>query len=92
MSGITCLQVWVEHLEKKKVLVSQSCLTLCNLMSYSLLGSSVHEILWERDWNGQPYPSPWDIPDPGIKPGSPALQANCYSNMCYFKSFLIMIP
>ena len=26
-------------------------------------------------WNGLPYPSPGDRPDPGIKPGSPALQA-----------------
>ena len=25
-------------------------------------------------WNGLPFPSPGDIPDPGIKPGSPALQ------------------
>ena len=24
-------------------------------------------------WNGLPFPSPGDLPDPGIKPGSPAL-------------------
>ena len=27
-------------------------------------------------WNGLPYPSPGDLPDPGIKPESPALQAD----------------
>ena len=27
-------------------------------------------------WSGLPFPSPEDLPDPGIKPGSPALQAN----------------
>ena len=27
-------------------------------------------------WNGQSFPSPGDLPDPGIKPGSPALQAD----------------
>ena len=27
-------------------------------------------------WNGQPFPSPGDLPDPGIEPGSPALQAD----------------
>ena len=27
-------------------------------------------------WNGLPFPSPGDLPDPGIEPGSPALQAN----------------
>ena len=25
---------------------------------------------------GQPFPSPWDIPNQGIEPGSPALQAD----------------
>ena len=27
-------------------------------------------------WSGLPFPSPGDLPDPGIKPGSPALQAD----------------
>ena len=27
-------------------------------------------------WSGLPFPSPGDIPDPGIKPGSRALQSN----------------
>ena len=27
-------------------------------------------------WSGLPFPSPWDLPDPGIEPGSPALQAD----------------
>ena len=27
-------------------------------------------------WKGQPFPSPWDLPDPGSKPRSPALQAD----------------
>ena len=27
-------------------------------------------------WNGLPFPSPGDLPEPGINPGSPALQAN----------------
>ena len=25
-------------------------------------------------WSGLPFPSPGDLPDPGIKPASPALQ------------------
>ena len=53
-----------------KVLVAQSCLTLCDPMDYSLPGSSVHGILQVRilEWVV--------IPDPGIKPGSPTLQAD----------------
>ena len=27
-------------------------------------------------WSGLPFPSPGDLPDPGIKPGSPALQGD----------------
>ena len=26
-------------------------------------------------WSGLPFPSPGDLPDPGMEPGSPALQA-----------------
>ena len=29
-------------------------------------------------WNGLPFPSPGDLPNPGIKPGSPALQVDFY--------------
>ena len=27
-------------------------------------------------WSGLPFPSPGDLPDPGIDPGSPAFQAD----------------
>ena len=27
-------------------------------------------------WSGFPFPSPRDLPDPGIEPGSPAVQAD----------------
>ena len=27
-------------------------------------------------WSGLPFPSPGDLPDPGIEPGPPALQAD----------------
>jgi len=27
-------------------------------------------------WNGQSFPSPGDLPEPGIKPESPALQVD----------------
>ena len=32
-------------------------------------------------WSGLPFPSPGDIPDPGIKPGSPAVQALLLSEL-----------
>ena len=27
-------------------------------------------------WSGLPFPSPWDLPDSGIEPGSPTFQAD----------------
>ena len=35
------------------------------------MGSSRQEY-----WSGLPFPSPGDLPDPGVEPGSPALQAD----------------
>ena len=31
-------------------------------------------------WSGLPFPSPGDLPDPGIKPGSPALEADALTS------------
>ena len=31
-------------------------------------GFSVHGILQQKHWSGLPFPSPGDLPDPGIKP------------------------
>ena len=59
---------------KVKVLVAQLCPTLCDPMDSSLSGSSVFGILQVTIQVGLPFPSPGDLPDTGIKPGSPALQ------------------
>ena len=34
------------------------------------------EISRQEHWSGLPFPSPGDLPELGIKPGSPALQAD----------------
>ena len=31
-------------------------------------------------WSGLPFASPGDLPDPGIEPGSPALQADALTS------------
>ena len=58
------------------VLVAQSCPTLCDTMDYSTPGSSVHGIVRQEYWSGLPFPFPGDLPDPGIEPRFPALQAD----------------
>ena len=54
-------------------LVAQLCPTLCDLMDCSLPGFSVHGIPRPECWSGLPFPSPGDLPDPEIQPGSPTL-------------------
>ena len=52
---------------------AQSCLTLWDPMSYSLPDSSVHSCLeYSRQeyWSGLPFPTPGDLPDPGVGPSS----------------------
>ena len=55
------------------VLVTKLCPTLCDTMDYSLPGSSVMGFPRQEDWSGLPFPSPEYLPNPGIKPISPAL-------------------
>ena len=31
-------------------------------------------------WSGLPFPSPGDLPDPGIEPGSPSFQADAVTS------------
>ena len=36
------------------------------------------EISRQEYWSGLPFPSPEDLSDPGIKPGSPVLQVDSF--------------
>ena len=63
---------------KVKVLVVQSCLTFYNTMDYRpphqaplSMGFSKQEY-----WSGLSFPSPGDLPDPGIESRSSALQVD----------------
>ena len=57
-------------------LVTQLCLTLCNIMVCSLPGSFVHGISQRKYWSELPFPSPGDLPGQGIEPRSPTLQVD----------------
>ena len=57
-----------------KVLAVQSCSTLCDLMDYRVHEDPLSvEFSRQEYWNGLPCSSPGDLPDPEIKPMSPAL-------------------
>ena len=57
--------------------VAQSCPTLCdpvNCVAYQAPPSM--EFPRQEYWSGLPFPSPGDLPDLGIEPRSPELQAD----------------
>ena len=59
------------------MLVTQLCLTLCHPMDCNLPGLPLSmEVSRQEYCSGLPFPSPGDLPDPGIEPQSPALQGD----------------
>ena len=56
-------------------LVTQSCLTIATPWIVALQAPLSMGFSRQEYWSGLPCPSPGDLPDPGIKPWSPALQA-----------------
>ena len=58
------------------VLVAQLCSTLYDPMDCRMPGFSVHIILQARILEWVLFPSPGDLPNPGIEPRSPALGAD----------------
>ena len=50
-------------------------------MDYSPPGSSVHEFSRQEYWNWLPFPSPGDLPDPGIEPEFPALAGEFFTTV-----------
>ena len=69
---------WCSHFEKLKVKVKLvSCIRLFAVPSTVALQASLSMRFSRQGYrSGLPFPSPGDLPDPGIKPGSPALQAD----------------
>ena len=59
-------------------LVAKSCLsklmTLATSWTVACQAPLFMGFSRQEYWSGLPFSFPWDLPDPGIKPGSPALQ------------------
>ena len=60
-------------------LVAQSCLTLETPQTVARQALLSVGLSRREYWTELPFPSPRDLPDPGIKPASPALQANSWT-------------
>ena len=57
-------------------LVTKLCLTLATPWTVACQAPLSMGFSRQEYWTGLPFPSPGDLPDPGIEPGSPALQAD----------------
>ena len=57
-------------------LVTKSCPTLMIPWTVSCQAPLSMGFSRQEYWNGVPFPPPGALPDPGIKPRSPALQAD----------------
>ena len=55
------------------MLVAQLCVALWTVACEAPLSL---EFSRQEYWDGLPFPSPGDLPDPGVETGSPALQAD----------------
>ena len=57
-------------------LVAKSCLTVVTPWTVAHQAPLSMNFSRQGYWSGLPFPFPGDLPDPGIEPGSPALQAD----------------
>ena len=57
-------------------MVAKSCLNLATWLTVACQIPLSMGFSRQEYWSGLPFPSPGDLPDPGIEPGSPALQAD----------------
>ena len=57
-------------------LVAKSCRTPATPWTVAFQAPLSMGFFRQENWSGLPFPSPGDLPDPGIKPRSPALLAD----------------
>ena len=50
-------------------------------------GSSVHGIPRQEYWSGLLFPSPGDLPEPGVEPGSPALAGGFFTTAPMYETW-----
>ena len=65
-----------EESERKKVKSLSRVLLFATPWTVAYQASPLMGFSRQEYWSGLPFPSPGDLPDPGIEPGSPALQTD----------------
>ena len=75
-------------------MLTHICVDAVDILSVIFLLNPLH-IMKERIlqyWSGLPFPSPGDLPDPGIEPRSPVLQADSLPSEPPGKPLHIIVP
>ena len=67
---------WCLKLFRCCCLVAKSCPTLCNPMDWARQAPLSMGFSRQEYWSGLPFPSPGDLPHPGVQPTTPAVQAD----------------
>ena len=70
------------------MLVAQSCPILCNPRTIALQASLSMNLSRQEYWSGLPFPTPGDLPNPGIEPGSSTLQTDSLTSEPLGKFYL----
>ena len=70
---------FIPTVKESETEVAQSCPTLCNPLDCTHQAPLSMGFSRQEYWSGLPLPSPGDLPDPGIEPRSPALQADAFN-------------
>ena len=60
--------------------VAQSCPNLCDLWTVAYQAPPSMGLSRQEYWSGLPFPSPVDLPHPGIKPRSPTLEEDALTS------------
>ena len=60
--------------------VTRSCPTLCDLWTVAHQAPPSMGFSSKEYWSGLPFPSPGDLPDTGIEPRAPTLQADALTS------------
>ena len=67
---------WKPHISRGCHLVAKSCPTLVTSWTVACQAPLSMGFSRQEYWSGVPFPSPGDLPDPGIELWPPALQAD----------------
>ena len=75
----SCGHLLLDLIKNNGGLVAKSCPTLVTPWTVSCQDALSMGFSRQEYWNGVPFPSPGNLPDPGTEPGSPALRADSLS-------------